>query len=70
MTKKSPTIHCPLCDGTGRAPEPSRDVRQRREDKKEAARVLREAGYSLREIQRALDYKSVRSVYLAVRSDG
>ena len=60
------TKPCPVCEGSGRLPEPYRDACDELQERREMARTLREAGYSLRQIMRALGYKSPRSVVLAL----
>lgn len=53
---------CPICDGTGRIEDPHKMSIDVTELKREMAIRLRSKGFSFRQIQRALDYKSVRSV--------
>lgn len=66
--KSTPLIEniyfCPLCKGQGiiQMDDPRRKEVDIYEVKKEMAVKLREKGFSLRQIQKALGYKSVRSV--------
>jgi hypothetical protein len=60
---------CPICNGTGKVEDPKHmdvDVIQ---VKKEMALKLHEKGFSLRQIQKALGYKSVRSVHLMIKKN-
>jgi hypothetical protein len=59
-----PTI-CPICRGSGSLPEPKPQRKDERDTRREMARVLREHGYSLRQIAGLVGYKSPRSVALA-----
>jgi DNA-binding transcriptional MerR regulator len=61
---------CPICKGTGKLPKPRKVVRDRQEERRSMAKTLRDAGYSMRQIQDFLGWKSVRSVsYALSRSD-
>lgn len=48
-------------------PEPYFNAKDKTQERREMALTLREAGYSIRQIMRALGYKSPRSVVLALR---
>jgi len=69
MTKKRNT-DCPICGGTGKIEDPRILDVDRVEVKREIVHKLHEKGHSLRQIQRALGYKSVRSVYLILKDHG
>lgn len=58
---KGDKIKCPVCEGIGEldAPALDKDIIGK---KKRAAGLLKEAGFSFREIMRFLGYKSPRSV--------
>jgi hypothetical protein len=60
---------CPVCHGKGELAEPRRHLKDQRSERRKMARVLRKAGYSLRQIGGLLGYKSPRSVVLAVTRD-
>lgn len=66
MTRGSATKTCPVCNGRGFLPEPRQASRNRSDERKQMARTLRKAGYSLRQIQDFLGWKSVRSVATAI----
>lgn len=53
-------IECPVCLGWGEldAPKPDKQM----SDKVKAAKALKKAGFSFREIMKLMDYKSPRSV--------
>lgn len=53
-------INCPVCKGVGQivAPKPSEDIGK----KVRAAKELKKAGFSFREIMKFMNYKSTRSV--------
>lgn len=59
-------MKCPICKGRGELPEPRQHGRDRAEEKKAMARTLRNAGYSLRQIQDFIGWKSVASARDAV----
>lgn len=59
---ESAAAACPVCNGTGCLPEPHEHGRNRSAEKKAMAKTLRDAGYSIRQIQELLGYKSPRSV--------
>lgn len=58
---------CPVCKGTGALPEPHEHGRNRAAEKKAMARTLRDAGYSIRQIQDFLGWKSPRSAAEAIK---
>lgn len=60
MREKNTT--CPICNGTGEIESPKSLEIDAVAVKKEMAQKLRFKGYSLRQIQNVLGYKSVRSV--------
>lgn len=53
---------CPICKGSGELEKPYGQTRDLVEVKKKMAKVLRKNGYSYRQIQRFLGYKSPRSI--------
>lgn len=59
---------CPICKGTGIFQNPNRMQVDTVEVKRELAKKLREKGYSIRQIQQALGYKSTRSVTYLLNS--
>lgn len=59
---ESSATACPVCNGTGCLPEPHEHSRDRTAEKKAMAKTLRDAGYSIRQIQDFLGYKSPRSI--------
>lgn len=63
---KSTAAECPICKGSGRLPEPNTIERDRATERKRMARTLREAGYSIRQIQDFVGWKSPRSVVEAI----
>lgn len=65
MTKKRNT-DCPICGGTGRIEDPRLIDMDNAEIKREIVLKLHEKGYSMRQVQRAVGYKSVRSVHLII----
>lgn len=58
---------CPVCKGTGCIPEPHEHERNRAAEKKAMAKTLRDAGYSIRQIQEFLGWKSPRSAATAIQ---
>lgn len=62
-------MKCPICKGRGELPEPRQHGRDRADEKKKMAKTLRDAGYSLRQIQDFIGWKSVRSAAAAVDDD-
>lgn len=65
MTKKRNT-DCPICLGTGKIEDPRIVDLDNAEVKKEIVIKLHKKGHSMRQIQRAIGYKSVRSVHLII----
>lgn len=61
-------MKCPICKGRGELKEPRVRFKDKAAEKKAMAKTLREAGYSLRQIQGFLGWKSVRSAADAVES--
>jgi len=61
------TMRCPICNGSGELPEPNSRIKDDKAERREAAKVLRDAGYSIRQIAGFLGYKSPRSVFLAIQ---
>lgn len=57
-------IKCPVCKGKGRLLGPSHQA----VSNGVAARLLRDEGYSIREIMRFLGYKSPRSVAILLET--
>ena len=59
---------CPICNGTGEyeLPLPARMKVDKTEIKKRIAIELHAKGYSIRQIMRALDYKSPRSIQVLI----
>ena len=54
-------IKCPMCDGCGQIDGPH--LKQKKMNVKTAtAKKMKKQGYSIREIMRAMNYKSPRSV--------
>jgi hypothetical protein len=53
---------CPICKGTGKFEMPNKIKIDTVEIKRHLAVQLRKKGYSLRQIQKALGYKSVLSI--------
>lgn len=62
----SEKIKCPICKGKGEIPRPARE--RRLVDNRVMARLLSDAGYSVREIMRFLGYKSPRSVQVLLKA--
>lgn len=60
---------CPICKGTGKIEIPARLPVDGYEIKKRIARELHEKGYSVRQIMRALGYKSPRSIQLMLKEE-
>lgn len=69
MTKKRNT-DCPICGGTGKIEDPRVIDLDNAEVKKEIVIKLHARGHSMRQIQRAVGYKSVRSVHLIITDHG
>jgi len=57
---------CPVCKGKGTLPVPRSRDRDLSRERSDMAKVLKDAGYSYRQIGGFLGYKSPRSVQLAV----
>lgn len=53
---------CPICKGIGRLESPFSKKKSEARDKHSIALMLREEGYSIRQIMRFLDYKSPNTV--------
>lgn len=53
---------CPMCNGTGKTDPPKHREADMVEINKKIAKELIGKGYSYRQVQRALGYKSVRSI--------
>jgi len=62
-------MKCPVCNGTGELTEP-KTKKELATLRKDAARILHDAGFGLREIQRLLGLKSPHSVSLYLKTDG
>lgn len=67
-----PTGPCPVCSGAGVLPMPNASTKhtKRRIDISIMAKLLREAGYSIREIGAFLGYSSPKSVQLLLKKHG
>lgn len=61
-------MKCPVCNGKGHLPEPRKIERDRSKERRNMAKVLRANGYSIRQIQDFLGWKSPRSVVVALES--
>lgn len=59
-------MKCPCCKGTGSV---DKNVITDRPKRREMARKMRKLGFSLNVIMKALNYKSPRSVVLAVNRE-
>lgn len=59
-------MKCPVCKGKGCLPEPRKVQRDRTKERRDMAKVLRANGYSIRQIQEFLGWKSPRSVVIAL----
>ena len=57
---------CPVCHGTGMLSAPNKVARDLAQERKEMAKVLRDHGYSIRQIADFLGWKSPRSVVVAL----
>lgn len=55
-------MKCPICRGAGHIAEPHVNTIASVLKKKRLAKILRKNGYSLRQIQHMIGWKSVRSV--------
>lgn len=58
---------CPVCKGRGHVPSPRKHTRDRTAERNAMAKTLRRAGYSIRQIQELLGWKSPRSAHMATR---
>lgn len=59
---------CPVCRGVGEIEAPYIEKTDKTEANSQIVKTLHESGYSFRQIQKALGFKSVRSVqYLLKR---
>jgi hypothetical protein len=65
MTK----IKCPVCDGKGNVQLPNTINVDTLSIKRYMVKHLHEKGYSMRQIMRALNYKSTRSVSLIIHDN-
>lgn len=61
---------CPICRGYGHIVAPKASRMGMMKLKREAAKVLHEQGYGVRQIQWLLGYKSPRSAALLVKESG
>ena len=61
-------VRCPVCKGEGRIAEPKTKYDEIAA-KAKAAVLLREAGFSIREIMRLLDYKSPLSIQMHLKNE-
>lgn len=59
-------MKCPICKGKGDLPEPRSTQRDKAAERRRMVRILRDAGYSIRQIADLIGYKSPRSVVLAL----
>jgi hypothetical protein len=64
---KNKQYPCPICNGIGKLEFPAHMAVDEIAVKKEMALKLHEKGFSLRQIQKALGYKSVRSIHLMLK---
>jgi len=64
MQNTKEKIKCPICKGTGELEEPKNWPEQlaRTQLKRKAAKLLKANHYSIRQIMRIMDYKSVSPV--------
>lgn len=60
------TVPCPICKGSGEMPEPYHHAKDEKAIRENMALTLHEAGFSLRQIAKALGYDSHRSVTLII----
>ena len=58
-------IKCPICKGKGEIELPYKHKRDWKIVKRRMARALLDNGFSYRQVQRLIGYKSLRSVALA-----
>ena len=69
VTKQRMTMEmrkCPVCGGSGKTVKPRGERKSKVADNAVMAKLLHKEGYSLREIQRYLGYKSSRSAKLLI----
>jgi hypothetical protein len=64
---KDKEYECPICKGSGKLEYPAHMAIDEIAVKKEMALKLHGKGFSLRQIQKALGYKSVRSVSVLLK---
>lgn len=64
VMSKTKKAECPICKGTGQFELPARMEVDSAEIKKQMAIELHKKGYSIRQIQKALGYKSPRSIQI------
>ena len=69
MTTEQKRRKCPVCKGEGTLPEPRKVARDRYTERRKMAKILRDQGYSMRQIQEFCGWKSVRSVQVALEDD-
>ena len=62
------SYECPICKGSGDLPEPRLTGRDLVKERQAITRTLRDCGYSLRQIQDFLGWKSVRTVVHAIEA--
>lgn len=60
---------CPICNGTGKFKLPFKMKIDNYEIKKQIALELHKRGYSMRQIQKALNYKNVRSIHKIIHDE-
>lgn len=56
------TVICPICKGSGKLEDPHKMQVDQVSVNTDIAKKLREKGFSIRQIMRALNYKSTRSI--------
>ena len=61
-------MKCPVCKGKGCLPDPRKKFADESEAKKAMAKTLVDAGYSYRQVQSFLGWKSVASVQQAIKT--
>lgn len=61
-------MKCPVCKGSGLLPDCNKRGRDLIAEKQKMARVLRNNGYSLRQIRDFIGWKSTRSVVIAIEA--
>jgi hypothetical protein len=66
--KNTKDFTCPICFGAGVIEDPKHMNLDVQDVRREMALKLNAKGFSMRQIQRALGYKSVRSVSLLLKS--